>query len=185
MYNGKKNDEPEAPELEDMLQGRSNAEAYTYFCHFFLPHVVGKNRWRNGIRKGAAINTLATVSDEAFALLLLENSWDRWLWEVDKTKAETLQVIENETTPPTLHTLGKGKKARKNMGWTSNGLKRHQQIAQDIVEKDRKNDEEATASGRHGFDERYHEISSKYGGGSNKMEERAPENHEVAWLGGL
>ena len=104
---------------------------------------------------------------------------------MDKTKAEIIAAIENETIPPTLYTLGKGKKARKNMGWTSNGLKRYQQIAQDLVEKDRKNDEEATASGRRGFDEVHHEISSKYGGGSNKTGERAPENHEVAWLGGL
>ena len=70
MHDGKKKEEPEGPELEDMLQGRSNAEAHTHFCHFFLPHVVGKNWWRNGIKKGAAINTLATVSDEAFTLHL-------------------------------------------------------------------------------------------------------------------
>lgn len=43
--------------------------------------IVGRNFWRiqSAIQKGT---TLATVSDEALALLLLENSWDCWVEKV-------------------------------------------------------------------------------------------------------
>ena len=45
-------------------------------CNNFLPCVVGKKRWKMQILAGKKVNDIATVSDEAFVLLVLENIWD-------------------------------------------------------------------------------------------------------------
>jgi len=48
------------------------------FCDKFLSCVIGKNEWKNQIRI-KPITEIATISDEAFALLILENIWDDWI----------------------------------------------------------------------------------------------------------
>ena len=60
---------------------RSNRATYTWFYDYVVSVIVGRNFWRiqSAIQKGT---TLATVSDEALALLLLENSWDCWVEKV-------------------------------------------------------------------------------------------------------
>jgi len=45
-------------------------------CDNFLPCVVGKKRWKMQILAGKKVNKIATVSDKAFVLLVLENIWD-------------------------------------------------------------------------------------------------------------
>jgi len=197
QYDGSKEEEPEGPDLNELLdKGRQDPKAYTFFCHFFLPHVVGKQRWRNGIKTGAAISKLATVSDEAFTLLILENSWDRWLWEVGKSKEEIKAAIEDGTIPQAKYTLGKGQKARKNMGWSEDGMKRYQQIAKEIVKKDREQDkEDITEPGRNGwskFDKEFREISQGYyrkeapkSSNTNKDNADGGDDQTDAWLGDL
>ena len=64
-------------ELADYQQLRSNAEAYEHFCDEFLPCIVGKTQWSKEIYD-KEISKIASVTDEAWALLLLENSWDLW-----------------------------------------------------------------------------------------------------------
>jgi len=48
-------------------------------CNHFLPCVVGKKRWKMQIRAGKKVNDVATVSDEAFVLLVLENIWEQMI----------------------------------------------------------------------------------------------------------
>jgi len=45
-------------------------------CNHFLPCVIGKKRWKMQILAGKKVNKIATVSGEAFVLLVLENIWD-------------------------------------------------------------------------------------------------------------
>jgi hypothetical protein len=73
---------------------REDSGAYTWFYDFVLSCVVGRNKWRqfSSERPGC---TLASVSDEALALLLLENSWDCW---VEKVKL-TVDEGEGSSTP--------------------------------------------------------------------------------------
>jgi hypothetical protein len=52
--------------------------SYLFFCQHFLIHVVGKKKFENGLHHGMKLSQIATVSDEAFALLLVENSETRW-----------------------------------------------------------------------------------------------------------
>jgi len=47
------------------------------FCDNFLSRIVGISAWREGCQK-KTVSEMATVSDEAFAYLLVENYWDYW-----------------------------------------------------------------------------------------------------------
>jgi hypothetical protein len=51
--------------------------AYTYFANTILPKIVGPTKWRGQVTK-RTISQIATPTDEAFGLLLLENSWENW-----------------------------------------------------------------------------------------------------------
>jgi hypothetical protein len=59
-------------------QGRSNPKMYEIFFDTFLPCVIKKVVFDRQVSVATNDRTLCTVSDEAFALLLLENSFDRW-----------------------------------------------------------------------------------------------------------
>ena len=52
---------------------------YNIFYDSFLPCVVKKTVFDHQVSVARNDSTLCTVSDEAFALLLLKNSWERWV----------------------------------------------------------------------------------------------------------
>jgi hypothetical protein len=67
---------------ESILEGRKNEEAYSAFFEQSLPCATKKTLWDRSIAK-AVLNpnskkykSLCTISDEAFALLLLKNSYN-------------------------------------------------------------------------------------------------------------
>jgi hypothetical protein len=60
-------------------EGRRNPRTYTIFYDYFLPCVIKKSVFDRQVAVATNDSTLCTVSDEAFALLLLENSFDRWM----------------------------------------------------------------------------------------------------------
>ena len=82
--------------------------------------------------KRKKVSDVATISDEAFALLLLDNGWEKW---VDSHGRE-----DGKTDVETKHTRGgRGKGgATKFTGWAKEGLERHNELM-DLVEVDRKN----------------------------------------------
>ena len=65
----------ELPTIDDILKLRKNLQTMRVLCNHFLPCVVGKKRWKMQILAGKHVNDIATVSDEAFVLLVLENIW--------------------------------------------------------------------------------------------------------------
>ena len=50
----------------------------TIFCNQFLSCVIGKHDWKRQTNSDL-IREFATISDEAFALQVLENIWERWI----------------------------------------------------------------------------------------------------------
>ena len=64
------------PSIEDILKLRKNLQTMRILCDHFLPCVIGKKWWKMQILSGRHVNNIATVSDEAFVLLVLENIWD-------------------------------------------------------------------------------------------------------------
>jgi len=118
---------PKLPELPTMLEGRrKQREAYSYFCHYFLPVVVGKKKWQKAVQAGGKVSVLATVSDEALGLLLLENSWELWMWSANG-KVGPL--------PETRYTTGRGKFARKSSGLSAEGVSRYNNLCRQIAEE--------------------------------------------------
>jgi len=57
---------------------RKDYEHYAWFYDNVLSFIVGRNRWREQSASvcGAA---MATPTDEALGLLILDNSWDYWI----------------------------------------------------------------------------------------------------------
>ena len=155
---------PRVEGIDVLLKGRMHDQECASFCHIFLPCVVGKKRWSKGIKRGALIESLVTPSDEAFAFLCLENSWDCWLWEMDKSKDEIKKLTREDpdNVPTPMHSLGKGASAKKNQGWSGGGIVRFKEIAM-MVKKDREDHKD--------FDEKYHEYVASL----RKDEEEEPQ----------
>ena len=65
--------------FDDVLAGRENYEAYADFFKYFIYQMGKKTYWKQTIQNATNDQDMATKSTEAFALLLLENPWDRLL----------------------------------------------------------------------------------------------------------
>jgi hypothetical protein len=70
---------------EQFCQGRKNKIAYNLFFSKFVPAIVGPELFRQKINKTPSEGALCTASNEAFTLLLLENSFAHWVDIYDKT----------------------------------------------------------------------------------------------------
>jgi len=70
-------------------------------CNHFLPCVVGEKRWKMQIQAGKKVNEIATVSDEAFVLLILKNIWSD-MEKVDIDDYYRPKKRKKETTMTTL-----------------------------------------------------------------------------------
>ena len=55
----------------------SNKDTFFIFCDYFLSKVVGSSIWRDCCTR-QKVSDMATISDEAFAFLLVENYLDEW-----------------------------------------------------------------------------------------------------------
>jgi hypothetical protein len=64
--------------LEQILQLSPIGKPYQWFCKHLLPCVVGAKLWHKKHNK-ELIETIATCSDEGFALLTVENNYKRWM----------------------------------------------------------------------------------------------------------
>ena len=74
---------------------RQKEDTFFVFADTFLSRVVGMAFWRKHCAK-LPISEMATVPDEAFTLLLLENYWEQWSTKnLDEYKSE---VTIDETT---------------------------------------------------------------------------------------
>jgi len=66
----------ELPTINEILKLHKNLKAMSVLCNHFLPCVVGKKQWKMQIQAGKKVNDVTTISDEVFALLVLENIWE-------------------------------------------------------------------------------------------------------------
>ena len=132
-----------------MLSLRKNGrneinQNYVFFCEKFLRCVVGIKIFRNSCKK-YPLSTYVSLSDEAFALLLLENSELRWNSEIELKKNG--KEITEESLLPTKYTgAGKSKQqkgfTRKFKGWTFDGIARYNSLRELIRADRKKNGEE-------------------------------------------
>ena len=144
------------PNKEEILKLRSGDDKVMMrFCDSWLSCVVGKNDWKKR-RTKEKISEIATPSDEAFALLVLENIWDAWMevpieeWEKSKKKREEDEGEAEQTDDVSQDQRmgGRGSKkggkcrtgkytkgyvsAGRYMGWTNEGLERYNQLLKQV-----------------------------------------------------
>jgi hypothetical protein len=131
------------PRLDDILGGRILAMesddaamteegkyAYFFFCNTVLECVAGKKEWKKEKSKLLVSKSSVTVSDEAFALLLLVNSWDKF-----EHIAERPDATDKSDLPATRFTEKKGRNKRM-QGWSQEGIKRYNLLCE-YVKQDR------------------------------------------------
>jgi len=129
------------PKPADIMALRANKnDSYIIFCDYFLSQVVGRNDWKKR-RHVEVISSLATVSDEAFAILLLMNSWDMWIEMVDEDEAvkkgksgEQQQGQVGGRKHTTTKWTQSGAGTRKYGGWKEEGLKMFNLLAKKIMQ---------------------------------------------------
>jgi hypothetical protein len=134
------------PSVKNMLllrrddNGKAN-QAFVYFCSKLLKCIVGYQKLQ--LKSGVPICSIASPSDEAFGLLLLENSEELW-------QEEFLRKIEISTASDTPLPLAKytasasngskrspsARSTRRNQGWSDEGIKRYNSLLQ-LVKQDR------------------------------------------------
>jgi len=125
--------------LRKLSNGQGN-EGYIFFCMKFLKCVVGVQNFKRGIKNKLKMSTIASPSDEALTLLLLENSEYRWTTELErKMKGEE---VNEDTLHATKYTsAGQNKKqlkgfTRKYGGWLEEGIERFNELVE-MVKADR------------------------------------------------
>ena len=107
------------PTMEQLLQMRENPRVYSWFCRHFMLCVVGTKNWMNNCRQ-FPMHVFVTVSDEAFALTQLENSYERWM---DMYKNSTMKTSEIKAKFTNSGKSEKGDgRSKRFCGWTMEGL---------------------------------------------------------------
>jgi hypothetical protein len=116
-------------------EGRRKAKMYEIFFYDFLPCVIKKSVFDCQGSIATNDRTLCTVSDEAFAMLLLENNFDRWqdIYQLQKGEVSPKggqKRREFESDIPIRYTEGgivydKTVKNNDPKGWSTEGMKRY------------------------------------------------------------
>ncbi len=135
--------------MKDIVEGRKNEEAYSAFFEHFLPCATKKTLWDRRIAKAVSnpnskkYESLCTISDEAFALLLLENSSNRWPDSFLNNKGPVMQrrgVKQRgfQSDVPTLYTRGGIKYDKTDMtqsvkGWSEEGIARFNALFDQVI----------------------------------------------------
>ena len=114
--------------LEEMQKAREDMDNFHKFCKLFLSSMVGRHKYNKKVHLHT-ISEIATASDEAFVLLCLENSLDRWQHEHEKPE-------EVKKTP--VYTASPAE-ASKYGGWSEAGIHRYNELLQHIVPEMRQN----------------------------------------------
>jgi hypothetical protein len=118
-------DKEELPDMTELLLLCQGCEAeWFWFDNNVIECVSGKRAW--GKEKSMKVLTESiTASDEAFALLLLINNWDKWLAEEEKPPRKKDPMYTGST---------KGNK--KFQGWSDLGIAKYNELLEK-VEHDR------------------------------------------------
>ena len=129
------------------MEGRGSENAYATFFVRFVSVVVGKLIMRRRIQICTGNRHIASISDEAFALLIIENNEAKWLDVHERTKGHQLDKANRKgeswsSDVPTRYTQQglsyEEKKFRAgDRGWSIAGIERFNELF-DFVDADRK-----------------------------------------------
>ena len=121
--------------IDKILKLRQDGEAgyYIDFLEFFIPSVVGKMVYKDNccIKR---LSEYVSISDEAFAILVLENNIDCWIDMFNNQTTTTTSVKRKYTNGGSAD--GMKASTRRLQGWSNEGRERFNQLF-DMVEADR------------------------------------------------
>jgi hypothetical protein len=127
--------------LDKLMAMRANTESYILFFETVVSCIIGKGTWKAnaGTKK---LSEFITASDEAFGLLLLENSWDVWVtMSENKRQGRPMGKAKGGDNGGragelmTRYTMN-GAHVKKHQGWSQEGLDRFVDLAE-LVKEDR------------------------------------------------
>lgn len=113
---------------------RENKEAYEQYCDEILPCIVGRALWDKEVCLKEIIK-IASATDEAWGLLLLENSWDLWKWMAECGEGDKLPKNDRPSTKWTSCAGSAGKYE----GWGDEGVPRYNELVKAAKEDRSKN----------------------------------------------
>ena len=113
--------------LAKVLQARHNVDDFTAFCDCFLSCVVGRSGYKQNVATTLVIE-LSTSSDEAFAILCVENNIEAWDYMI------SLDANKGPNMPPPKYTRNR-KDSGKHHGWSPDGINRFNELHEDIESK--------------------------------------------------
>ena len=108
--------------LENMQNARKDYKHFDTFCSSFLSNVIGKQAYNKKVLQ-ATISEIASVSDEAFVVLCLENSMKRWEHEAIDPTAKRINAVY--TASPA--------EASKYGGWSNGGMRRFNALQREVI----------------------------------------------------
>jgi hypothetical protein len=135
------------PDLHEIVRGRENTDIEDIEALYIYFDVVVAIQLKSVDWKGSnqyqLVSDLCTESDEAMGLLMLENSWDKWMEDfTNEMKGEITtgdkRKQKGREQHRTKYTIQGKMKGTKGSGWTEEGKVRFNQFF-DKVEGDRMN----------------------------------------------
>lgn len=117
--------------LDQVLHAREDIQDFRLFCDMFLSNVIGKNEYNKKVGH-TPISSMSSVGDEAFAIVCVENSIDRW-----KEEAEDPDKKNRLNWQPTKYTANPSESS-KHGGWSLEGIRRFNSLSRIDVPEMRK-----------------------------------------------
>lgn len=108
------------PTLQEMLEGRKNHSAYSFFIFFFCRRAIGTFMFRQKYKVNYNVASVVTRSDEAYILCYLEGTWDELKKAAEKEKENPTRNLRN-------------KRARYNRERATGGTDGQQQMPKQLV----------------------------------------------------
>ena len=135
-----------------------NNVTYNDFIHYFVSAVVGKTEFKK-ICCNSLLSNYASVSDEAFAILSLENNYDTWMDMVLTNNTKTSNVPQKYTNGG--KSQGNVATSHHNKDWSDEGLHRFNELF-GLVEKNR------LSPNAHAFEEEFRQFCKAKAEGRKK-----------------
>jgi hypothetical protein len=129
--------------LEDFSTLSKGGKPYEWLCTTLLPCVVGWKAWSKQHCK-LPISAIATCSDEAFLVLILENNYSRWVseakWFIENKNKEDQKKAPKHLANAKFTNSGTSKKdgrSKRLQGWAREGYLRFNELYT-LVAEDRR-----------------------------------------------
>ena len=129
------------PRLKDVLELREDTNgAFTWFLDKMLQNVARKRHWIKARAKGSVPHNVA-VSDEAYALWILENNWSFWTnaYNSPNIKNYIKESLKNKTDSPEC-TRNEKKMTSKFCGVTDKGITRFNELHASVTNNRNRNE---------------------------------------------